>query len=192
MGFKVGGAARWASIGVAAALAIAVVVVSSMLVTMRSERDRVEGERASVAEALRKAETALVEREVATPDTQRAEEIATRYAVGAATVDYRDLDSYAGRLKAGTTVELSAKLEATIPKLRGILAPLQWVSIPTLVAAKVMKAADGVFTVDVFLDLSTTNAQSSQPDRSTIYYVVTVDRGAQWQITDVGGTGAHP
>lgn len=43
MDFKVGGAGRWVSAGVAVVLLIAVVVVSGMLVAVRGERDRIEG-----------------------------------------------------------------------------------------------------------------------------------------------------
>ncbi|UGT38613.1 hypothetical protein LTV02_20975 [Nocardia yamanashiensis] len=192
MGFKAGGAARWVPTAVVAVLLIAVVVVSGMLVSVRGERADIAADRDRIAAELRKAETALAEHATATPDERQAEEIATKYAMGAATVDYRDLDGWEGRMKAGTTPQLSAELDSTSSKLRGILTPLQWVSTPTLVTSKVVKAADGVFTVDVFLDINTSNAQSSQPNRSTVYYIVTVDRGAQWLITDVSGTGTNP
>lgn len=138
-----------------------------------------------------KAEAVLVDHTGTTPEERQAEEIAARYAVGAATVDYRDFDAWAERAKAGTTPELSARLDSTNSKVRAIITPLQWVATPTLMAAKVVKAVDGVFTVDVFLDLSTTT-KGSQPNRTTIYYILTVDRGAQWQITEVNGTGMNP
>ncbi|MFJ9365095.1 hypothetical protein ACIRRA_11835 [Nocardia sp. NPDC101769] len=46
-----------------------------------------------------------------------------------------------------------------------------------------------MYKVDVFVESTTTSAQSPQPAVTTAYYVVTVDRGQGWKITDVSGSG---
>ncbi|NKY61060.1 hypothetical protein HGA15_34005, partial [Nocardia flavorosea] len=46
-------------------------------------------------------------------DRNRAEQIARDYSVGAATVDFQNLDAWLGKLKTGTVPDLSAKFDST-------------------------------------------------------------------------------
>lgn len=61
----------------------------------------------------------------AAADRRHAEAIARDYSAGAATVDFQDLDAWLGKLKTGTTPDLSAEFESTAPTLREILALLR-------------------------------------------------------------------
>ncbi|MET9485655.1 hypothetical protein [Nocardia sp. NPDC006630] len=177
-----------------AVLIIALGVTVAMLVAVRSDRDHAVTERDRVA-----AELTITKGELTTAaaaldaahqvndpaDMRHAEEVATQYSVGAATFDYRDLDSWIPRLKANTEPQLATKFDTTAAKLRQILVPLQWVSNPTLITAKVMRSDAGSYVVDVFLDTAASNTQNAQPNHSTVVYVVTVDTAAGWQISDV-------
>ncbi|QLY34312.1 hypothetical protein H0264_11940 [Nocardia huaxiensis] len=120
-------------------------------------------------------------------DEQRAESIASDYAVGAATVDYRDFDSWQQRLKANTTPQLAAEFDGSAAQLREIIVPLRWVSTASLLAAKVISSSNGVYQVDVFIDSTATTTQSPSPVRTTITYKLTVDRNQGWKISDVSG-----
>lgn len=46
---------------------------------------------------------------------------------------------------------------------------------------------NGIYQVDVFIDASSTNAQSPEGAQTTVTYRVTLDENSGWQITDVGG-----
>ncbi|MEU8897899.1 hypothetical protein AB0C65_18700 [Nocardia sp. NPDC048505] len=126
-------------------------------------------------------------------DNRHAEQIATDYAVGAATVNYQDINAWIAKLKANTTPQLSNKFDATAPKLEQILVPLKWTSTATPITAKVISDDNGVYKVNVFVNVSSTNAQSPEGAQTTVTYNVTVDEKSDWKITDVGGVdGALP
>ncbi|MFI6213424.1 hypothetical protein ACIBCD_15660 [Nocardia brasiliensis] len=132
-------------------------------------------------------------RDSAAADDKHAEQIATDYAVGAATVNFADFNSWVGKLKANTTPALATKFETTAPKLQEILTPLKWTSTATPVTAKVISESAGVYKVNVFVNVTSTNAQDPSGAQTTVTYNVSVDRNADWKITDVGGMdGALP
>ncbi|WP_432279302.1 hypothetical protein [Nocardia brasiliensis] len=136
---------------------------------------------------------ALVPRDSAAADDKHAEQIATDYAVGAATVNFADFNSWVGKLKANTTPALATKFETTAPKLQEILTPLKWTSTATPVTAKVTSESAGIYKVNVFVNVTSTNAQDPNGAQTTVTYNVSVDRNADWKITDVGGMdGALP
>lgn len=122
-------------------------------------------------------------------DDRQAETVASDYAVGASQVDFTDLGPWVTRLKAGTSPELSAKFDATAPKLQEILTPMRWTSTGTAISAKVQSRADSLYTVNVFVDVQSTSAQSETATRTTVTYAVTLDSARGWTITDVGGIG---
>ncbi|MEV4154370.1 hypothetical protein AB0J48_15235 [Nocardia salmonicida] len=122
-------------------------------------------------------------------DDRQAETTASTYAVGASQVDFKDLGDWVTRLKTGTTPELSAKFDATAPKLQEILTPMRWTSTGTAISAKVQSRADSLYTVNVFVDVKSTSAQSEAGTRTTVTYAVTLDSARGWTITDVGGIG---
>ncbi|WP_433757457.1 hypothetical protein [Nocardia sp. CA-135398] len=154
------------------ALVIAVTVLSGFLISARGElADRNDREAAD----------------------NKAEQVATEYAVGAATVNYQDIPSWVARLKANTVPQLANKFDATAPKLEQILVPLKWTSTAAPITAKVMSEQGGIYKVDVFVNVSSTNAQSPEGAQTTVTYNVTLDKNTDWKITDVGGVdGALP
>ncbi|WP_316575758.1 hypothetical protein [Nocardia canadensis] len=126
-------------------------------------------------------------------DQRRAEQIAADYAVGASTINYQDLNPWFAELKSNTAPALANKFDATAPALREILVPLKWTSNSTPITAKVMSEANGLYQVNVFVNVTSTSAQAPEGGQSTVTYTVSVDRGADWKITDVGGmNGALP
>ncbi|MFD6397680.1 hypothetical protein [Nocardia sp. NPDC060249] len=133
------------------------------------------------------ARATLAERDARAADTERVEQIATSYGVGASTIDYRDVPAWFARLETGTTAQLAAKFDATAPQLEQILLPLQWTSKATPLSAEVISEAGGIYKVNAYLDVVSTSAQTPEGTRTTVTYSLTVDRNSDWQITEVGG-----
>ncbi|MFF2549486.1 hypothetical protein ACFVUS_00750 [Nocardia sp. NPDC058058] len=124
---------------------------------------------------------------------EHAEQVATDYAVGAATIDYKDVNSWFAKLKANTTPVLANKFDATAPKLQEILVPLKWTSTASPIAAKVASNSGGIYKVNVFVNVNSTSAQSPDGGLTTVTYSVTIDTNSGWKISDVGGMdGALP
>ncbi|WP_051178459.1 hypothetical protein [Nocardia concava] len=135
----------------------------------------------------------LSDRDATAAADRRAEQTATEYAVGASTINFQDYNAWVGKLKANTSPQLSNKFDATAPKLQEILVPLKWSSTATPISAVVTSETGGVYKVNVFLNVNSTNAQTPDGGQTTVTYNVTVDSGAGWKITDVGGMdGALP
>ncbi|WP_433623550.1 hypothetical protein [Nocardia sp. CA-120079] len=135
----------------------------------------------------------LSDRDAAVAADHRAEQVATDYAVGASTINFQDYNAWVAKLKANTSPQLANKFDATAPKLQEILVPLKWSSTATPVSAVVISETGGVYKVNVFLNVHSTNAQTPDGGQTTVTYNVTVDSGAGWKITDVGGMdGALP
>ncbi|MFE3189814.1 hypothetical protein ACFXHA_12450 [Nocardia sp. NPDC059240] len=135
----------------------------------------------------------LAHRDATTADDARAEQVASDYAVGASTVNFADFDAWVARLKKNTAPALTSKFDATAPKLQDLLTPLKWTSTGSPIAAKVVGENAGVFKVNVFVNVSSTNAQNPGGAQTTVTYNVSVDRNADWKISDVGGLdGALP
>lgn len=154
------------------ALAVAVVVFAALWWSARGE---------------------VADREARDAAVARAEQVATDYAVGAATVNYQDINGWVSSLKAGTTDQLAGKFDSTAPKLERILVPLKWTSTASPITAKVVSEQNGVYQVSVFVNVNSTNAQTPDGAQTTVSYNVTVDENSDWKITDVGGVdGALP
>ncbi|MEV6274151.1 hypothetical protein [Nocardia sp. NPDC051832] len=135
----------------------------------------------------------LDEQNAQAADDRHAEQVATDYAVGAATVNYQDINAWVAKLKANTTPQLANKFDATAPKLEQILVPLKWTSTAAPITAKVISEDNGVYKVNVFVNVSSTNAQSPEGAQTTVTYNVTLDQKSDWKISDVGGVdGALP
>ncbi|WP_052313596.1 hypothetical protein [Nocardia thailandica] len=157
---------------VIAVLAVIAVVLGVLAVSARSEVSDLE---ASAA------------------DSAHAERVALDYSVGAATLDFQNVNAWVGKLKAGTSPELAAKFDATGTKLEAILVPLKWTSTATPITAKVTSQQGDVYKVAAFVDVNTNNAQNPDGLRNTVTYNITVDKSKNWQITDVGSVdGALP
>ncbi|MFG1793549.1 hypothetical protein [Nocardia sp. NPDC049149] len=121
---------------------------------------------------------------------RHAEQVATDYAIGASTIDYADLNTWVAKLKTNTSPSLGAKFDAVGPRMGQLLGPLKWTSTATPVTATVSARTNGVYTVNVFVNLSVSNVQNPKAAFVTATYTVTVDEHAGWQVTEVGGLGA--
>lgn len=53
-----------------------------------------------------------------------------------------------------------------------------------------MSETGGIYQVDVFVNVNSTNIQNPDGAQTTVTYNVTLDRGSDWKITDVGGMDA--
>ncbi|GAA5070573.1 hypothetical protein [Nocardia iowensis] len=135
----------------------------------------------------------LSDRDAAAAADQHAEQVATDYALGASTINFQDVNSWVAKLKANTTPQLATKFDATASKLQDILVPLKWTSTSTPITAKVMNTDNGIYKVNVFLNVTSTSAQTPEGAQSTVTYTVNVDPNNGWKVADVGGmAGALP
>ncbi|QIS24730.1 hypothetical protein F6W96_38645 [Nocardia terpenica] len=157
----------WAAI--TAVLTIAGVTVAAFLVAARHD---------------------IAHRDAVVAGDRHAEQAATDYAVGAATVNFADFNAWVTRLKVGTVPALANKFDATAPKLQEILTPLKWTSTASPIATTVLSESGGIYKVDVFVNVSSTNVQNPQGAQTTVTYSVTVDANSGWKISDVGGMDA--
>lgn len=119
-----------------------------------------------------------------------AEKVALDYAVNAATMDFKDLQSWHVKLVAGTSPELNKKLSDAGASMEQVLVPLQWSSTAQPLVAKVRSNAGGIYVVDSFVSVQTKTVQAPEALQSTATYSTTIDSNKNWQITDVGGIGS--
>jgi Mce-associated membrane protein len=119
-----------------------------------------------------------------------AEKVALDYAVNAATMDFKDLQSWHVKLVAGTSPELNKKLSDAGASMEQVLVPLQWSSTAQPLVAKVRSNTGGVYVVDSFVSVQTKTVQAPEALQSTATYSTTIDSNNDWQITDVGGIGS--
>lgn len=129
----------------------------------------------------------LSERDAQSADTVRARQVAMEYAIGASTIDYRDPKAWQDKLKANVSPELAAQFDATAPQLEQIILPLQWTSTATPIQAAVTSESDGIYRVNAFIDVDATSVQNREGGRTTVTYTVTLEKNADWRITEVGG-----
>lgn len=126
----------------------------------------------------------------ATADRERAQQIATEYAVNAAQMDYQNFAEWKSRLVDGTSPELKEKLTKAADSMEQLLAPMQWTSTARPLSAIVKSDAGGVYTVDAFVSVLTKTVQAPEGLQSTATYSITIDSRKDWLITDVGGIDA--
>ncbi|NMN99177.1 hypothetical protein FGL95_29560 [Nocardiaceae bacterium YC2-7] len=135
----------------------------------------------------------LRDRDAKAADDEHARQVATDYALGASNIDFKDANAWFARLKAHTTPELANKFDATAPKLQELLVPLQWTSSAAPIDATIASETGGIYSVKVFLNVTSTSAQTPNGAQTTVTYNVTVDTNNDWKISDVGGMdGALP
>jgi Mce-associated membrane protein len=123
-------------------------------------------------------------------NTAHAEKVALDYAVNAATMDFKDLQSWRVKLVAGTSPELNKKLSDAGTSMEQVLVPLQWSSTARPLVAKVRSTTGGIYVVDSFVSVQTKTIQAPEALQSTATYSTTIDSNNNWQITDVGGIGS--
>ncbi|MET8776886.1 hypothetical protein ABZV58_17935 [Nocardia sp. NPDC004654] len=133
------------------------------------------------------ARTTLADRDRREADHRHAEQLATDYALGASTIDYRDVKAWTHRLSQGTTPELAAKFDATAPQLEQVLLPLQWVSTANPLSSTVVSESGGLYKVNTYLTVNSSNVQHPDGAQTTVTYSLTIDRNSGWKISEVGG-----
>jgi Mce-associated membrane protein len=136
------------------------------------ERDKVEAQQSQVA------------------NYQHAEQIALDYAVNAATMNFRDLNTWKTKLVNGTTPALNDKLTKAASSMEQLLVPLEWNSTAQPLVAKVRSDTNGIYVIDTFVSVLTKTTQAPDSLQSTATYSITIDSNNSWQISDVGGIGA--
>ncbi|MCS3779229.1 hypothetical protein [Tsukamurella ocularis] len=119
-------------------------------------------------------------------DRARAEQIASDYAVKAATMDYRDLTPWLNGVKAGVTPELAKKFDSILDLMREVVTPLRLTSTGRASFAKTTSEVNGIYQVKVAVDVSSQNVQAPQGTVSTSTYSVSLDRNRDWIITEAG------
>ncbi len=119
-------------------------------------------------------------------DDAKAEQVASDYAVGAATFDYHDLTPWVNALTNGVSPDLKTKLNATSSAMNQLLQPLQWVSKASKLDAVVNSRSGGIYKVNVYVRVDATNVQTPTGRTVNVVYNVTLNKDAGWQITDVG------
>lgn len=127
----------------------------------------------------------------ATQETDaRAQDVAKKYAIGAATIDYQNLAAWRTALTAGTTDELANQLREASTQFEQVVVPLQWQSTATPLGTIVTSNKDGLITVNVFLNMITKSTQRPEGIPSTATYTLTIDTKQDWKISDVSGMDA--
>jgi len=123
----------------------------------------------------------------ANADAQRAEDVASDYAVKAALINYRDFDPWFAALRTNVDDKMRQQFASSESVLRQLLGQLQWVSKGDLVGSDIKSQNNGVYVVQVFVDVQVTNVQSPGGVKTTALYPITVDRNKNWTITDISG-----
>lgn len=123
----------------------------------------------------------------ANSDAQRAEDVASDYAVKAALINYRDFDPWFAALRTNVDDTMRQQFTTSESVLRQLLGQLQWVSKGDLVGSDIKSQNNGVYVVQVFVDVQVTNVQSPGGVKTTALYPITVDKNKNWTITDISG-----
>ncbi|MGW0248369.1 hypothetical protein ACWDYH_17230 [Nocardia goodfellowii] len=118
-----------------------------------------------------------------------AERIASNYAQKVSAVDFAALEKWRGALQENVSPELQSKLGAAVDVVGPWLAQMEYSSTAKVLAAKVSERQGDHFVVQVFVDMNSKSRQTPSGVTATAAYVVTLDRGSGWTITDVGGVG---
>lgn len=136
------------------------------------------------------AELADLRSELATD--RRAEEVAGDYALRVSRVDFADLEAWRGALRTGVGSELAPRLSAAVDVVGPWLTQLEYRATGTLLAAKITAREGDSYTVAAFVEMRSTSRQTPTGVTATAAYTVTLNRAADWTITDVGGSGLAP
>ncbi|WP_067857137.1 hypothetical protein [Nocardia shimofusensis] len=116
-----------------------------------------------------------------------AERVATDYALGVSRVEAGQVDAWREALTSGVTEQLAAKLTAAADVVGPWLTQMEYSATAKPLAAKVMSRDGDLHVVQVFVDMNSRSRQTPEGVVATAAYTVTLDRAADWTITDVGG-----
>ncbi|MFE0748952.1 hypothetical protein [Gordonia sp. NPDC058843] len=119
-----------------------------------------------------------------------AERVAGDYALSVSKVDYEDIDAWRRALETGVTQQLKEKMGTAVDVVAPLLTQMQYVSTAEKLAATVAHSDGNAYVVRVFVDMDSTSRQTPDGVAATASYTITLDRGSDWTITDVGGLGA--
>ncbi|KXP03078.1 hypothetical protein [Tsukamurella pseudospumae] len=113
-----------------------------------------------------------------------------QYAVGAATVDYREFGQWRARLTRGTTPELARTLTDASVGMESLYRDLQWVSTAGLAGAEITSLGNDTWRATCFVRIRTTSVKAPAGASTVSVYNVTLDKKRNWQITDIEGDPA--
>lgn len=116
-----------------------------------------------------------------------AERVATDYALGVSKVDAGQVDAWRAALTSGVTEQLAAKLTAAADVVGPWLTQMEYSATAKPLAATVRSRDGDLYVVQVFVDMNSRSRQTPEGVVATAAYTVTLDRAADWTITDVGG-----
>lgn len=126
----------------------------------------------------------------AAADNSRAEQVSLDYATGAADMDFQNPEEWTARLTAGTSPELTTRLQQAASSMQQLIIPLQWTSTASPIAATVQSEENGIYEVTTFVNVVTKNLQAPDGIESTATYKMSIDSTNDWQITQISGIGS--
>ncbi|UGT60934.1 hypothetical protein [Nocardia asteroides] len=116
-----------------------------------------------------------------------AEQAASRYALNVSEVHPTDIESWRTQLQKEVSQDLAPKLSAAVDVVGPWLTQMEYTSTAKVLAAKVSGREQNLYTVQVFVDMTSKSRQTPDGVTATAAYTITLDRDANWTITDVGG-----
>ncbi|MGO3326403.1 hypothetical protein [Gordonia sp. (in: high G+C Gram-positive bacteria)] len=119
-------------------------------------------------------------------DDAGAQEVAGKYAVSAATLDYQDLTPWITAMKKGVSPELSKRYDAVGQTMEQIITPLRMKTSAELVTTSVSDSEGDLYRVDAVVNVNTSTVQNPNGSNAVAVYKLTLDRSKDWLITEVG------
>ncbi|MGV9584333.1 hypothetical protein [Nocardia farcinica] len=116
-----------------------------------------------------------------------AQRVAADYALGVSQVQSGDLEAWRSSLRRGVTEQLAAKLSAAVDVVGPWLRQVDYSATAEPLAATVQRRDGDLYVVQVFVDMTSRSSQTPEGVVATAAYTVTLNRAADWTITDVGG-----
>ncbi|MBF6418112.1 hypothetical protein IU436_04395 [Nocardia farcinica] len=116
-----------------------------------------------------------------------AQRVAADYALGVSQVQSGDLEAWRSALRRGVTEQLAAKLSAAVDVVGPWLRQVDYSATAEPLAATVQRRDGDLYVVQVFVDMTSCSSQTPEGVVATAAYTVTLNRAADWTITDVGG-----
>ncbi|MEV0360888.1 hypothetical protein AB0H71_33000 [Nocardia sp. NPDC050697] len=118
---------------------------------------------------------------------EAAEQAASRYALNVSQVNPADIEGWRQQLQHEVTPDLAPKLSAAVDVVGPWLTQMEYTSTAKVLAAQVSSRENDLYTVQVFVDMNSKSRQTPDGVTATAAYTITLDRAANWTITDVGG-----
>ncbi|MGV9723484.1 hypothetical protein [Nocardia beijingensis] len=116
-----------------------------------------------------------------------AEKAASSYALDVSQVRAGDIEGWRKALQSGVSQQLAPKLSAAVDVVGPWLSQMEYTATAKLLAAKVSRRDGDLYVVQVFVDMNSRSRQTPEGVTATAAYTVTLNRAADWTITDVGG-----